>query len=181
VIASEQRLRGLLLRGMGGDGESYHLFLKEISAYLRSYFRRRLTRLPNDVEDLVQEAVLAIHNQRHTYDPAQPLTAWAFAIARYKMVDLLRRYGKHEALNVPLDEESDWLAAQDIDVGTAQRDVLVLLERLPDRQRLPIQHVKLNGLSVAETARLIGFSESAVKVGIHRGLKLLAAMMRGEK
>lgn len=181
MIASEQRLRELLLLGMGGDGAAYHLFLKEISAYLRSYFRRRLTRLPNDVEDLVQEAVLAIHNQRHTYDPAQPLTAWAFAIARYKMIDLLRRYGKHEALNVPLEEESDWLAAADTDIGTAKRDVLVLLERLPDRQRLPIHHVKLNGLSVAETARLTGFSESAVKVGIHRGLKLLAAMIRGEK
>ncbi len=141
----------------------------------------RLTKLPNDVEDLVQEAVLAIHNQRHTYDPAQPLTAWAFAIARYKMVDVLRRYGKHDALNVPLDDESDWLAAADTDVGTAQRDVLVLLERLPDRQRLPIQHVKLNGLSVADTARLTGLSESAVKIGIHRGLKLLAAVMRGEK
>ena len=130
---------------------------------------------------MVQEVVLAIHNQRHTYDPAQPLTAWAFFIARYKMVDLLRRYGKHQALNVPLDEESDWLAAADTDVGTAQRDVLVLLERLPDQQRLPIQHVMLNGLSVAETTCLTGFSESAVKVGIHRGLKLLAAMMRGEK
>lgn len=147
----------MLLRGIGGDGAAYHLFLKEISAYLHSYFRWRLTRPPNDVEDLVQEAVLAIHNQRHTYDPAQPLTALAFAIARCKMVDLLRRYGKHEALNVPLDEESDWLAAADTDVGTAQRDVLVLLERLPDRQRLPIQHVKLNGLSVAETAYLTGF------------------------
>ncbi len=141
----------------------------------------RLTKLPNDVEDLVQEAVLAIHNQRHTYDPAQPLTAWAFAIARYKMVDVLRRYGKHDALNVPLDDESDWLAAADTDVGTAQRDVLVLLERLPDRQRLPIQHVKLNGLSVAETARLTGISEAAVKIGIHRGLKVLAAMIRGAK
>jgi len=181
VIASEQRLRELLLRGIEGDGTAYHLFLKETSAYLRSYFRRRLIRLPNEVEDLVQEAVLAIHNQRHTYHPAQPLTAWIYAIARYKMVDLLRRYGQKEALNVPLDHESDWLAAADTDAGNAQRDVLVLLERLPDRQRLPIQHVKLDGFSVAETARLTGFSESAVKVGIHRGLKALAAMIRGKK
>lgn len=181
MIASENRLRDLLLQGMGGDAAAYHLFLREISAHLRSYFRRRLNGLPNDVEDLLQEALLAIHNQRHTYDPSQPLTAWIYAIARYKMVDLLRRHGKHEALNVPLEEESDWLSAADTDVGTAQRDVMVLLERLPDRQRLPIQHVKLDGLSVAETACLIGLSESAVKVGIHRGLKVLAAMIRGEK
>ena len=62
MISSENRLRELLLLGIEGNGAAYHLFPKEISAYLRSYFRRHLTRLPNDVEDLVQEVVLAIPN-----------------------------------------------------------------------------------------------------------------------
>ena len=48
------------------------------------------------------------------------------------MVDLLRGYGKHEALNVLLGDELDWLVVADTDVGTAQRDVLPLLEQLPD-------------------------------------------------
>jgi RNA polymerase sigma-70 factor (ECF subfamily) len=46
----------------------------------------------------VQETLLAIHNQRHTYDAGQPLTAWVHAIARYKLVDLLRRRAVREAL-----------------------------------------------------------------------------------
>ena len=54
----------------------------------------------------------------------------------------------------------------------------MLLERLPERQRLPIVHVKIHGLSVVEAARASGMSESAVKVGVHRGLKALAAMIR---
>jgi len=44
-------------------------------------------------------------------------------------------------------------------------------QQLPPRQRLPIVHVKLEGRSVEETARLTGLSSSAIKVGIHRGLK----------
>jgi len=40
--------------------------------------------------------------------------------------------------------------------------------------------MKLEGRSVAETMRLTGMSESAVKVGVHRGLKALAAKARGE-
>ncbi len=74
MIASESRLRELMVRGQSGDGPAYHLFLKEMSGVLRAYFRRRLGGLPDEVEDLVQETLLAIHNQRHTYDPAQPLT-----------------------------------------------------------------------------------------------------------
>ena len=65
-------------------------------------------------------------------------------------------------------------AASDLDAHEARRDVMGLLEQLPDKQRLPILHVKIEGLSVAETARRTGLSESAVKVGIHRGLKALA-------
>jgi len=58
----------------------------------------------------VQELLLAVHNQRHTYDPRQPITAWVYAIARYKLVDLLRRRSRKESLNDPLDEEDDLLA-----------------------------------------------------------------------
>ncbi|NEX60993.1 sigma-70 family RNA polymerase sigma factor [Noviherbaspirillum galbum] len=180
VIASESRLRELFLRGLEGEAGPYQLFLKEISAHFRAYLRKRLTGLPDDIEDVLQETLLAVHNQRHTYDPGQPLTAWAYAIARYKMVDLLRRRGGHDALNVPLDDETELFAHSEQEAGEARRDVMKLLDQLPDRQRLPIQHLKLEGLSVSETARLTGMSESAVKVGIHRGLKALAALIRDQ-
>lgn len=181
MSASEDRLRDLLIRGLAGDTSSYHAFLKELSAHLRAFLRGRLARLPDEVEDLVQETLLAVHNQRHTYDAGQPLTAWVHAIARYKLIDLLRRRGGRDALNNPLDDELDVLAYSDTEATDARRDVAKLLERLPDRQRLPIVHMKLEGLSVVETARITGMSVSAVKVGVHRGLKTLAAMIRGER
>ena len=181
MSASEDRLRDLLVRGLAGESSAYHACLKELSAYLRAFLRRRLARLPDEVEDLVQETLLAVHNQRHTYDADQPLTAWVHAIARYKLVDLLRRRAVREVLNDPLNDELDVFAASDTEAADARRDVAKLLERLPVRQRLPIIRMKLEGLSVTETARLTGMSESAVKVGVHRGLKALAAMIRRER
>jgi RNA polymerase sigma-70 factor (ECF subfamily) len=178
VSASEDRLKELLIRGLAGDAPAYRTCLEELSARLRAFLRRRLARLPDEVEDLVQETLLAIHNQRHTYDAGQPLTAWVHAIARYKLVDLLRRRAVREALNDPLDDELDLFASSDTEAADARRDVVRLLERLPDRQRLPIVHMKLEGLSVVETARLTGMSVSAVKVGVHRGLSALARMIR---
>lgn len=61
----------------------------------------------------------------------------------------------------------------------ARRDVQVLLDTLPERHRLPIVLVKLDGLSIAEAARHSGMSESAVKIGIHRGLRALVAKVKG--
>ncbi len=176
---SERQLRDLLVQGLGGDAPAYHGFLKALSAHLRAYFRKRLFQRPDDVEDLVQETLLAVHNQRHTYQADQPLTAWVHAIARYKLVDLLRARKSSEALTEPLDDELEVFAASDTDAADARRDLDKLLAELPEHHRLPIMHIKLEGLSVAEAAQRTGMSESAIKVGVHRGLKALAARIRG--
>ena len=174
----EQRLRGLLLEGLAGDALAYREFLKGLSAHLRAYFRRRLSTLPDEIEDLVQDTLLAIHNQRHTYRADLPVTAWAHAIARYKLIDLFRSRAVRENLHDPLDDDLEVFASSDTDAVDARRDVASLLEQLPDNQRLPLIHTKLEGLSVAEAALTTGMSESAIKVGVHRGLKALAALMK---
>ncbi|MEN9375124.1 MAG: hypothetical protein RL710_281 [Pseudomonadota bacterium] len=173
----EDRLRAMLMQGLAGDAKAYQAFLKDMSAHLRAFFKRRLTSLPDEIEDLVQETLLALHNQRHTYQSSQPLTAWVHAIARYKLIDLFRARGVREALTDPLDDELQVFAASDTDAFEARRDLGHLMAQLPEHQRLPILHMKLEGLSVIETAAATGMSESAVKVGVHRGLKALAALI----
>jgi len=157
--------------------------LDEREARLRSFMvaaQRGLTSLPDEIEDLVQDSLIAVHNKRHTYLPDQPVTAWLHAIARYKLIDLLRARSVREALHDPIDDESaEALVAAPVEqAGEARRDLMALLADLPDKQRLPIQYMKIEGLSVRETAQRTGLSESAVKVGVHRGLKLLAARIR---
>ena len=177
---AERTLRQRLLLALAGDNEAYAAFLRQSGAHLRAYFRRRLIASPDDVEDLVQETLLAIHNRRHTYRTSDLLTPWLYAIARYKLVDLLRSQSPRRAAEVPLDGDDDAAGAADLlavddSAVEARRDVMKLLETLPDRHRLPIVLVKLEGRSVAEAAAATGMSEPAIKVGIHRGLKKLAA------
>jgi RNA polymerase sigma-70 factor (ECF subfamily) len=111
--AHEVDLRQRLLAGLAGDAAAYHRFLSELARFLRGFLRRRMMGFPDDVEDLVQETMLAVHNQRRTYDPQQPLLAWLRAIARYKLVDHLRRHARGDALNEPLDDVADVLTAAD--------------------------------------------------------------------
>lgn len=177
--AGEERLRSLFLSGLQGDAGAYQVFLKNLSLHLRAFYRRRLSSIPDEVEDLVQETLIAVHNQRHTYRSELPLTAWVHAIARYKLVDLFRARASRDVLHEPWDDALELIAASDADAAEARRDLDKLLACLPERQRLPIVHMKLEGLSVIETAQATGMSESAVKVGVHRGLKALTALMKG--
>jgi len=174
----EETLRALLLLALTGDGAAYAAFLTQSGAHLRAYFRRRLVTSPNEVEDLVQETLLALHNGRHTYQTTQRLTPWLYAIARYKLVDLLRAQSPRRQVEVPLDDDDEGageLLPADATPAESRRDLLKLLDTLPALNRLPIVLVKLGGRSVAEAATATGMSEAAVKVGIHRGLKKLAA------
>jgi RNA polymerase sigma-70 factor (ECF subfamily) len=176
--AAEAELRACFAAGLAGDAAGYRQFLDGLSGHLRAYLRRRLPRARADVEDILQETLLAVHNARHTYRTEQPLTAWVHAIARYKLMDFFRAHSRREALHEPFDDDGGLFIASDVEPADARRDVGVLLEALPDRHRLPIVLVKLQGLSVSEAARRCGMSESAVKVGVHRGLKALAARIR---
>ena len=181
LSARESQLQALLLRGLAGDSTAYRAFLAALAVHLRGYLRRRLAQRPDEIEDLLQEVLLAVHNARHTYHEQGPLTPWVQAIARYKLADYFRAYARRDALHAPLEDDCELFAVSDEAPSEASRDLRLLLERLPARQRLPIVHVKLEGLSVDETARLTGLSSSAVKVGIHRGLKALASMIGGKR
>ena len=176
---AESRLKALFVRGLDGDADAYRSFLQALTRHLRAFLRRRIPHYRDDVEDLVQEILLAVHNARHTYRQEQPLTAWVHAIARYKLMDFFRAHSRREALHEPFDDDGGLFVASDAEPADARRDVGQLLEALPDRHRLPIVLVKLQGLSVAEAAQRSGMSESAVKVGVHRGLKALSALIRG--
>jgi RNA polymerase sigma-70 factor (ECF subfamily) len=102
------------------------------------------------------------------------------AIAKYKLIDALRRRARRDVLTASLDDARAVLAATDAEPGAARRDLAQLLDHLPARQRLPIVYMKIEGLSVVETAQRTGMSEAAVKVAVHRGLKALAAKIREE-
>jgi RNA polymerase sigma-70 factor (ECF subfamily) len=174
----ESSLKPLWSRAQAGDEAAYRDCLLLLAARLRGYLRRRLSDRPEDVEDLVQETLLALHLQRGTYDPALTVSAWVVAIARHKLVDHWRRWGRREGLHDALDDVDEALLAVDGEDRGAARDLETLLGELPPAQRRAIVLTKLEGLSVAQAAERSGASESAIKVQVHRGLKRLAALVR---
>ena len=125
----------------------------------------------HDVEDAVQETLIAIHTRRATYDPALPFTAWVYGIARYKLIDEYRRHKRRAA--VPLDEARELFGRDEAQEAIARRDVGKLLDKLPPAKRQLVKDIKLDGVSVADAAARTGLSESAVKVTVHRAVKSL--------
>ena len=173
----EEELSNLFLLGMKGEKQEYKHFLNVLSKYLRGYFYKKMQSAPDFVEDLVQEVLIAVHNKRHTYQPQEPLTPWLHAIAKYKYVDFLRAK-KHEHLNDSLDDSQELWVEEIPQAFESHTDLTLLMSDLPESHRVAIELTKINGLSVKDAAQMSGLSESAIKVGVHRGLKKLATLIR---
>lgn len=174
----EERLRGLMLASLDGDGAAYRSLLAELGRHLRPYFTRRLSAAhASHAEDLVQETLLAVHTRRMTYDRTRPFTAWLHAVAHHKFVDHVRRHAIRPT--VPLMDDDPVFAVDDSANAANRLDVENVLSQVPDRTSDLIRQTKLEGASVAEAAARHGMSETAAKVSIHRGLKSLMGRFAG--
>ena len=176
--ANEDELRGLMISGLDGKAGDHAALLRLLVPLLRGFYRRRANGADDDIEDLVQETLIAVHTRRATYDRDRAFTAWLFAIARYKMVDHFRRVRRLQ----PIDGLEDVLMAEGFEEASGARlDVDDLLGTLPTKQAQMIRATRIDGLSIAEAAEASGLGESDVKISVHRGLKSLMAPDPGKQ
>ena len=176
--ADESQLRAWMIGGLDGDARAHACLLGALVPLLRSFYRRRvMSGGEDDIEDLVQETLIAVHTRRATFDRDRVFTAWLFSIARYKMIDQYRRSRK----TVPIEGLEDILVTEGFETASNARiDVEELLDTLPPKQARAIRATKIDGASIAEAAVAAGIGESDIKVSVHRGLKSLAARISGQ-
>jgi RNA polymerase sigma-70 factor (ECF subfamily) len=164
---------------MAGNEGAYRQLLVSLTPRLRAVARSRCRSVgaPEDeVEDLVQEVLLIIHLKRGTWDPSRPIGPWVAAITRNKLIDVLRRRGRH--ITMPIDDFVDSLQADDRAPEMSAREIDSLLARLTPQQREIVRSISLNGSSIRETADRLQMTEGAVRVTLHRALKALAVFYR---
>ncbi len=172
MIADEPTLANLMRLSQQGDRQAYTVLLTEVKLWLERYFRRRVA--PAQLDDLVQEVLLALHRKRASWDPSRAFLPWLAAIARYRWVDHLRKAYRREEAAL---EDHDAAEDSGEEAVLARLSLDRLLVRISARQAEAIELVKVEGLSIREASARTGQSESAVKVNIHRGLKKLSALV----
>lgn len=159
---------------LAGDQAAYARLLGQVSLIIRPIVRTAFARArlgDGDIEDVVQETLLAIHLKRQTYDPTQKILPWIGAIARYKTIDALRRRGVRRA--EPIEDFEDFLAAPEAEDPHTRTDVERLMETLSPRARDIVRAISLEEQSISIVAERLGMSEVAVRVALHRALKAL--------
>ena len=178
-LSSSKDLSALMRLARGGDEGAYRQLLGHVAIWLRGVARRGLARAGlgvEDSEDIVQDTLLAMHLKRDSWDDSQPLEPWLHAIARHKLVDHLRRRGFRQ--QVDIEDQAETLAAPRADDEGSSLDAHQMLSTLPERQRSIVVAISVEGHSARAVGERLGMSEGAVRVALHRALKLLASAYR---
>jgi len=165
----------LLRRANRGDAAAYARFLTECVPVLRTVVRGRTVDAA-EVEDIVQEVLLAVHAKRHTWRESDPVTPWLYAIARYKAVDFARRRRRGGGAPVPIDDLAEVLPGEGSGEIMAARDLARLLAGIDRRAAEIVRAVGIEGQSAGEVGARLGMSEGAVRVAYHRALARLKDM-----
>lgn len=164
-----------------GDDAAFGVLYDALAPRLHR-FALRETRSRSSAEDVVQQTLLQIHGARSRFLPGAAVLPWAFAIARRLVIDGRRHAAYRRRLEVVRSEADD--AAGEVASGAiSPEDAVDRRQREAGLERdlagLPAAHreafclVKLEGLSVAEAAQVLGTTPGNVKVRIHRAAEAL--------
>ena len=178
---TDQQLAEAMRTAQAGDGKAYHQLLTDIAPMIRGFIYKRLGN-HSELEDRVQDVLLAIHRAGHTYNSDRSFLNWMFAIADYKVKDHLRSHYRRKAAGTQVDLETvAELSAPQLQLALEDRQQLDrLLETLSPRERTIIQMMKIEGHSARDVGNSLGMSEGAVKVAVHRAMKTLALQAQQE-
>ncbi len=153
----------LMADARAGDRKAYRQFLAEASGRIRAMLSRKVG-ADSELEDVLQESLIALHEKRHTLDPGRPVGPWMYAIANYKLIDHWRKRGRSRLV---LDDEADMDVAADTFAGM---DIAALLGELPEAQAEAIRMTHIEGMTNREAAERLGIGTSAMKLRVHRGM-----------
>ena len=147
-------------RAQDGDREAFDALFRDIGPFITRFLRQRLPDR-GQIEDVCQEALIAVYKSRHTYQPERAFEPWLFAIVRRVTAEYLRRNPVQSGFHEETDEAPDPRAQNDSSLAV---DLSEALEQLSPDQLEAVSLTKLFGLSLAEAARRAGTTVGSMKV-----------------
>jgi RNA polymerase sigma-70 factor, ECF subfamily len=161
-MAEEQ---ALVLRAQAGSRDAFTTLYERYERKIHTYLRFHLHGRTEAAEDLAAEVFLKAFEKLGSFTfSGVPFSAWLYRIAHNQLIDHIRAAARKQS--TPLDDlisVDDPAAGRALDLTLEQERIASALKVLTDDQRRVIEHRFFQDRSIADTARLMGKNDDAVK------------------
>ena len=176
---------------MDATQDRTELFEQEALKHLDALYRTalRMTRNPQDAEDLVQETYLRAYRFFDQFQPGTNLRAWLFKILTNSYINTYRKAAA-EPKNTSLEDTEEFSLyhqmARELQTGSlgwdveaqvldrfAEADIREAIENLPEAFRMTVLLADVEGFSYKDIAEITGVSKGTVMSRLFRGRRLL--------
>ena len=174
--ASDEKV---MARLRAGEAEALRVLYERHARSIYN-FAHRLLLDPATAEEILQETFLRVYQERAAFRPVATFKTWAFTIARNLCVDILRSAPRlHEVGANPLPEVADPGPSPLDRLDRSNREAVLrrALSDLPPDDREVLLLSRYHGLKYREIAAIVGGSEDAVKMRVHRALTRLRKLL----
>lgn len=130
-------------------------------------FALRMTMQREEAEDIVQEVMIKLWNNRENWGNIENIESYAMTICRNLSLDHLRK--RPMTVSSPAEQPEESLNPYEQIYAQEQlRHIHALMAQLPDKQRACMHLRDFEGKNYKEIAEILGITEDQVKVNIFR-------------
>lgn len=176
AMTTEGRFADVVAAAQHGSEWGWQQLLADYGPAVQAYARSQGVGDPEDLLGQVLEGVVKGIARFRGDEPA--FRSWIFTIAHSRIIDDRRKAARRPTIvdrDVP---EVAALDAHDASGALARDAAMEMLDSLPEKQRDVAALRYVAGLSVEQTAKVLGRRPGAVRVAAHRALQTLESEIR---
>jgi len=174
----------VVARVLAGDREAYRVLVDRYGARMLGFCRSRMGS-DEDARDAAQDVFVRAFKALSSFKQSESFASWLFAIAgnhvrtRFRVFSSERH--KIEAAGIAAATAMPPDPAEDVERKMLSERLRRAVSAMAPELRWPVEFYYFAELSVAETARVLGLGEEAVKTRLFRARKYLRLSLEGKQ
>jgi len=168
----------LISNTLNGDIQSFALLVQAYQGQLYNFIYK-MTKSKEDTEDILQDVFVKVYNNLYKYNNNYRFSTWIYTITLNTIKSAFKkrklRPASHSIDNlideIPSLEDSPELL---IEVKEYYKEIIEVIDSLKEKQKTAFILRYLKDFSYKEIGKIMGISQEAAKMKVHRAKSILA-------